>query len=268
MSKTTKSLHIALPSGIYHVADEVLPGFPHSGMSHLVAVGEDRAWIAAAHTGVTVGGARPTLNGTPCVVYELDANTGDVLHSHLFEGIGATTPGSPWHPIGPDSHNQPQVMLAPDGHVIVVLTGHDSPITVARSVEPGTIAGGFAVRTLDIPTDRPNVGASYTALALVGDVLHVVYRSTAQKYNYDLAHVAVDCMTLENTAPVVIASTDPRIQWESGRKHEWYHDLITVDDMLIVVTCPTSAPAGFGQPNRIQYERQQHISRDGGETWQ
>ena len=100
MSKTTKSLHIALPSGIYHVADEVLPGFPHSGMSHLVAVGEDRAWIAAAHTGVTVGGARPTLNGTPCVVYEIDIETGAIdlpgLRELAADGVHGDTPIKPF----------------------------------------------------------------------------------------------------------------------------------------------------------------------------
>lgn len=261
----TKLAHIQTQAGIVPVIGDVLPAQAHSGLSCRVARAGGKAWLATAHSGLWVDEGKPTTNGTPCVVSEVDEASGEVLDQYLFAGVGERSDG----PAGPDNHNQPQVIVSGDGHLIVVLTGHNSPIVVARSKRPGTIAGGFDVKTLDIKSDRENVGATYTALALVGKTLHVVYRSTFQKYSHDLCHVAVDTKSLENTDPVVIASPDERVPWGRGRKHQWYHDLVAVDGVLIVTGAPVSGPTGFGadDPDLIYYDRLACVSRDGGEAW-
>lgn len=262
-----KQLHVAMESGIFPVADDVLGFQAHSGLADQVCIDGDRAWVAAAHGGQQVGGQTPTANGTPCTVTELNAQSGEVLHRYLFEGVGATTPGSTHHPARPDNHNQPQVLIAPDGHLIAILTGHDTPIVVARSVEPRTIRAGFVVRALAIKADRPNCGATYTSLALVGAALHLVYRSTYSNYSFDLCHVAVDTTTLDNTEPVTIDTPSPHVEWGGGRKQQWYHDLIAVGNVLAVSYYPLSAPTGFKDTVRIVYPRQIKTSKDNGVTW-
>lgn len=265
----TKLAHIQTQAGIIPIIGDVLAAQAHSGLSYRVARADGKAWLATAHASLEVAGSPVSTNGTPCVISEV-LETGHVPHQYLFAGVGATTQGSPHHPANPDNHNHPQVVVASDGHLIVVLTGHDSPIVVARSVEPGTIAAGFKERTLDIPQGNPNWGATYTALALVGDTLHMAYRSTFDRYSFDLCHVAVNTITLENADPVVIASPDERVPWGRGRKHQWYHDLVAVDGVLVVTGSPISGPTGTGgnDPNIIYYEPLRMISRDNGATWQ
>ncbi|MCC7351645.1 MAG: hypothetical protein IT446_13875 [Phycisphaerales bacterium] len=231
---------------------------PHSGDGRWLARRGDKLWACWM-------GNEPSLIGTPCWIAQVDLKT---WKAEAVRPLGYANPKLTQS--GPrDNHAAPQVIIGSNGTLYVILGAHHGPIQWLKSTHPLTIltetkydAAFWPAKIVGPQPTRPAHGQTYPDLLIdPDDTIHVVSRSTADNYKWQLVHWTI--FPDGQTGPVTVID-----QAKSDIYAIWYQHLSWDSAGNLKLVSQRHEQATHGAPIvSMESVPVTRISKDEGRTW-